>query len=454
MNEFNKALITVAERAKNQEKIINVRMMFGLIPSMPVNCDKIVKKLTRGIPKHSTFLRLWVGAWRKNVSWNHAKIIAVDGHMLHTGGHNLWDRHYLKDSPVHDLSFELEGRIANDAHRYANEQWSFIQRKQHTIVGYLLKKIPSNWEVVTQTRVVISSFPKGVAHKFAPSFKIGSLPYRERLEGSIPMISIGRYGSIVWKLRAADDAILAMLNASQTIIRIAVQDFGPVLVPGTKIPLPGLKWPRPYIDALARAIWERDVDVEIVLSHPNSRPGGLGVMAGANYGNGWTCEDVASYILNRIQKKFVFVRSKILRTKIEKKLRVCYLKQKIGHEYSTGVKMGLHSKHFIVDDVCTYIGSQNLYVCDLAEWGVVVDHEDQTRKFMDEYWNPLWEASYTGEDCDIEAVMNGLYTVRDNYRGILYEAYSSSSISGSTCKGSGNMSTSTELYSEDTDDTD
>jgi len=30
--------------------------------------------------------------------------------------------------------------------------------------------------------------------------------------------------------------------------------------------------------------------------------------------------------------------------------------------------MGNHSKHFIVDDIATYIGSQNLYVCDLAEW--------------------------------------------------------------------------------------
>jgi len=46
---------------------------------------------------------------------------------------------------------------------------------------------------------------------------------------------------------------------------------------------------------------------------------------------------------------------------------VCYLRGKRGRHWDDGMTMGLHSKHFIVDDVCTYIGSQNLYICDLAE---------------------------------------------------------------------------------------
>uniref|UniRef100_A0A7S1FXU7 PLD phosphodiesterase domain-containing protein n=1 Tax=Corethron hystrix TaxID=216773 RepID=A0A7S1FXU7_9STRA len=456
MDEFNKALITVAERAKSQEKIITVRMMFGNIPAMPVNCKKVIKKLTWGIPNDdSTFLRLWVGAWRKNVSWNHAKIIAVDGHMLHTGGHNLWDRHYLKDSPVHDLSFELEGRITNDAHRFANEQWSFIRRKQHTLVGYFVDKIPDNWLVAMQTRVTVSEFPKGIASEFAPSFNLELIPFRERLEDSIPMISVGRYGSLTWKLRPADDAMLAMLNSSTTIIRMALQDLGPCIVPdvlgtGTKIPLPGLEWPKPYMDALGRAIWERGVDVEIVLSHPNSIPDGLGPTE-ANYGNGWTCEDVASYIINRIRKKFPDSESDGLRKKVEGNLRVCYLKQKIGREYSNGIKMGMHAKHFIVDDICTYIGSQNLYVCDLAEWGVIVDNADQTRKFMDEYWNPIWASSFTGEDCNVEEVMNGLDIDRDGDTGGAFEKLDPSRRMSSMLN-SGNKPTDTELFGEDTDE--
>ena len=77
------------------------------------------------------------------------------------------------------------------------------------------------------------------------------------------------------------------------------------------------------------------------------------------------------------------------------------------------MNMGMHAKHFIVDDIATYIGSQNLYICDLAEWGVVIDDEAQTQKIMEEYWNPLWKYSYTGEDVDVDAVMDGLDIDRD-----------------------------------------
>lgn len=70
--------------------------------------------------------------------------------------------------------------------------------------------------------------------------------------------------------------------------------------------------------------------------------------------------------------------------------------------------LGMHAKHFIVDDIACYIGSQNLYICDLAEWGVLIDDEAQTKQIMEEYWIPMWKHSYTKEDVDVQAVMDGL----------------------------------------------
>lgn len=63
--------------------------------------------------------------------------------------------------------------------------------------------------------------------------------------------------------------------------------------------------------------------------------------------------------------------------------------------------------------MAAYIGSQNLYVCDLAEWGVLIDDEETIQKFMAEYWTPMWENSHTGEDVDVDAVMDGLDIDRD-----------------------------------------
>ena len=98
LTAFQSALQTLAERSKTLDEPIVVRMLFGNIAGMPVNCDGVIKALTKDLPADAK-LQLWVGAWRRGFSWNHAKLIAVDGIYLHTGGHNLWDAHYLSNNP-------------------------------------------------------------------------------------------------------------------------------------------------------------------------------------------------------------------------------------------------------------------------------------------------------------------------------------------------------------------
>ena len=52
-------------------------------------------------------------------------------------------------------------------------------------------------------------------------------------------------------------------------------------------------------------------------------------------------------------------------------------------------------------------------MCDLAEWGVVIDDAASTQKIKAEYWDPLWKHSFTGKDVDVQAVMHGLDIDRD-----------------------------------------
>ena len=66
-----------------QRPPIVVRMMFANIIGVPLNCNEVVKELTSHLSKDDPdTLRLWVGAWRRDTSWNHAKIIAVDGNIF------------------------------------------------------------------------------------------------------------------------------------------------------------------------------------------------------------------------------------------------------------------------------------------------------------------------------------------------------------------------------------
>jgi len=427
VDTFKQALVTISERARELDPVtkmkkppVVIRMMFGNLPAMPVNCDAVIKKLTEDLPQDgSANVEVWVGAWRLGASWNHAKIIAVDGKYLHTGGHNLWDGHYLQKKPVHDLSLEMEGRIALDGHMFANYQWEFIRKKQSTCVGQMAEKIPDSLPLIWANRVIVSEFPEAIAPEFPPEFTYTSVPFYEQLEDTIPVIGVGRLGAlmqpshpILYKDRPSDDAFIAMIDASKDNIKLTLQDIGPVCIPGTKQALPGCSWPKPYLNAFARAIWLRGVDIEMILSNPGSIPNDLSPTE-ANYGNGWSCVDVAAEIIKRIRKQFPEADDDNLRQKVQDNLRISFIRQAQGQTYKDGTSIGLHSKHFIVDDCCTYIGSQNLYVCDLAEWGVIIDQEAKTKEILDEYWHPMWEASYNEADCDVDAVMDGLDIDRD-----------------------------------------
>jgi len=212
----------------------------------------------------------------------------------------------------------------------------------------------------------------------------------------------------------SDSAIVAMLKSAQKSIKMSLQDLGPLAVPlrGGPVAIPGGVWPEDYLREIACAIYERGVDVEIVLSNPNSIPANLG-MTEANYGNGWTCEDVASEIVKAIQLNFPDADEETLAGLVGINLRVAYMRASLGSmDWVDPKKTGNHAKFFIVDDICYYIGSQNLYIANLAEWGIIIDSEEQTQKVLEEYWCPLWSASYEDvaedeRDCNVDNVLAG-----------------------------------------------
>jgi phosphatidylserine/phosphatidylglycerophosphate/cardiolipin synthase-like enzyme len=456
LSQIKDALHIIANRCKVSGNKIVIRFMFGNVITVPVNCTSLIQELTKHLPDISN-LHIYVGAWRKGMTWNHAKVIAIDGKMLYTGGHNLWDNVYLDVDPIHDTSIRLEGDVALVAHRYANEQWSFIQRDQSSIKGKIVNLLPDRWGLPLVTRVTISEYPEHFAETFAPLFKEELILKPTLVDDSttnlddddnddsardnkdnndkdtnkdnnknneidknkdklLPIITLGRYGNIIPKARSSDDAFIAMFDAANKIIRFLLQDLGPVNkeILGKKVSYMG--WPKAYLSAMGRAIWLRNVTIEIVLSNPTS-----GEDRG-NYSNGWSCAEVAAEIIKTIQEQFPNdATDQECRKKIEHNLRICFLKVSSGSTWRSKNKVGLHSKVFIIDDVCTYIGSQNLYLFDLAEWGVAIDDVDATAKIIETLWMPMWSNSYYKHDgdCNVDDVMDALMIDRDPKVGVV-----------------------------------
>eukprot|EP00746_Dinoflagellata_sp_MGD_P142371 gnl/MRDRNA2_/MRDRNA2_75349_c0_seq1.p1 gnl/MRDRNA2_/MRDRNA2_75349_c0~~gnl/MRDRNA2_/MRDRNA2_75349_c0_seq1.p1 ORF type:complete len:697 (+),score=158.91 gnl/MRDRNA2_/MRDRNA2_75349_c0_seq1:89-2179(+) len=395
---------------------ITIRLLVGNIIGMPTDCDAVVEMLTKDLPTDSN-IKLYVGAWREGVSWNHSKIIAVDGKYLFEGGHNLWDAHYLQTDPVHDLSMEAEGQVAMDGHVFANKMWGYVRKIDE---DYWLRRMAPDWvPLLVNSRVNFSQWPKVDTAEYPPMYSPASqpLPLAEAVEqGDLPMLTMGRYGAIHSNEGAngnpSDSAIVAMFESAQKIIRLSLQDLGPLTMPtpGALRAIPGGVWPEAYLRALGLAIYQRGVDVEIVLSNPFACPGKLSPLT-ANYGNGWTTTDVAAEIIKAILKNVEEgeVDDEKLRQMVQENLRVTTMCiQDKQQQFPEGSTVGNHSKFFIVDDLCYYIGSQNLYICNLAEWGIIIDNEEQTQKVMEEYWNPMWEQSYRETATNVDDVMDGL----------------------------------------------
>jgi phosphatidylserine/phosphatidylglycerophosphate/cardiolipin synthase-like enzyme len=65
--------------------------------------------------------------------------------------------------------------------------------------------------------------------------------------------------------------------------------------------------------------------------------------------------------------------------------------------YSDDSQAANHSKVYIIDEDCFYVGSDNMYVSahkeGLQEFGYLIEDQKETRKFIAEYWNQLWQYS-------------------------------------------------------------
>lgn len=64
-----------------------------------------------------------IGSDGTKMTWNHAKIIAVDGYEALAGGHNLNMDLFRSYPPVHDMSAVMHGDGSNGSQLYLNEMW-------------------------------------------------------------------------------------------------------------------------------------------------------------------------------------------------------------------------------------------------------------------------------------------------------------------------------------------
>jgi phosphatidylserine/phosphatidylglycerophosphate/cardiolipin synthase-like enzyme len=344
---------------------VRARYVYGVIPGASLagatlQPDQVVAMIARDLPASSS-VQVAVVAYRDGPqSWDHAKVIAVDRHAAIVGGHNLLTRDYLQSDPAFDLSMVVTGSAAYQADIFVDNLWRFV-------CNPAIAELTSTITVAT-----------------APGAPDPCVALSEPIPAAVPgtgttrIVGVGRLGDI--GDNASDDALVALIGAAQTTLRISQQDIG------------GLagEWPLPIVAALDVAVG-RGVQVQFVMSNIDAFPDGESGLE-ASYSNGWTPADVVNELAS-----YAAANPSSTPAGMPQLLCQRFASASLRHDpddaWPDGAKFANHAKLVIADDAAFYIGSHNLYPANLAEFGFIVDDAGLAGELVAHYYDNLWAAS-------------------------------------------------------------
>jgi phosphatidylserine/phosphatidylglycerophosphate/cardiolipin synthase-like enzyme len=394
-------------------KPANKRPIIRVLESNPpgnLQADAItlLGDLVRDVDR-ATPLQIYVGVMSSaTTSWNHAKIIAVDGARAIVGGHNLWGTHYLDVKPVFDVSMAVTGEAALHAHDYADFMWRF-----------LLASLSSSWWRPAWTRTNGWNNVAGYAldaktqHYTATKNATPDVEIYARMRGdlatapagNVAVLSVGRKAGIDLAKVVPNDqsyqgayhepgdvTLTKLVSLAQSTIRICQHALSFAVT--TFIDEDRLGWRSSWNFVLFREMGkaiQRGVDIYITLSNPGGWAGDLPTSEFAQYTSDPPSR-VNEYLLH-VMTKYLQVDSTEAKRAMGAHFRVSSLRYSADETYPGATPIPNHAKTMIVDDRVFYIGSQNLYLCDLNEFGYVVEDPAAAQSYLDQYWTPLWAQS-------------------------------------------------------------
>jgi phosphatidylserine/phosphatidylglycerophosphate/cardiolipin synthase-like enzyme len=376
-------------------------------------------------PAAAARLKLYVGVYHPSVSvWNHSKIVAVDGTRALVGGHNLWDAFpYFDLTPVHDLSILVEGGAAKSAHKFADQLWATtcssaegeeIAGAQTVWTWDAAKGIAATALSVASTDAVTGSkyYACPTAATAPPALPPPNVPFN----GTTTVYGIGKLGT--WLPNGAsgsgrnpaDAALAAMIRGASHAVYLSQQNLSGPIRASEQLPSfigKGLlaRATGALADYLgAQGMWTVPVLEAIAGAAANDRSVRI-VIADAQAANEYNSSG-AKAVLAAIMARWPGRPSTAVKTEAQLacNLEVAYLRSSddaVPYPAAwtgNGDRLpGNHVKMVIVDpgtgDAGYYVGSQNLYANELAEFGYMVFGQAATNALTTAYWDPAWQYS-------------------------------------------------------------
>ncbi|MFK0254042.1 phospholipase D-like domain-containing protein [Streptomyces sp. NPDC090445] len=410
---FQDAIVAGLKSAAGRGNQLKVRILVGAAPVYHLNVvpskyrDELVAKLGPDAARVDLNVASMTTS-KTAFSWNHSKILVVDGQSVITGGINSWKDDYTETThPVADVDLALRGPAAASASRYLDELWSWTCRNKSNIANV--------WFASSNGAACMPALAKGnPAPAPAPAPGQG---------GGVPAIAVGGLGVGIKRndpvstfrptLTGAPDtkcvvglhdntnadrdydtvnpeesALRTLISSANRNIEISQQDMN-----ATCPPLP--RYDIRVYDALA-AKMAAGVKVRIVVSDPENR----GAVGSGGYSQIKSLSEISDTLRDRLA--LLTGDQGTARAAMCSNLQLATFRSAQSPKWADGRPYAQHHKLVSVDNAAFYIGSKNLYPAWLQDFGYIVESPAAAGQLNEQLLAPQWQYSRATATVDHE----------------------------------------------------
>ncbi|WP_258177278.1 phospholipase D-like domain-containing protein [Streptomyces solincola] len=407
---FQDAIVAGLKEAARTHHV-KVRILIGSVPvlSRKEKPDAYRDELIRKLGSAAGNVTLNVAAAttsRTSLSWNHSKLLLVDGRSVISGGINDWSGAYVDTAhPVTDVDLALSGPAAASAGQYLDTLWGFackhIGPASHT------------W------------FAGSNGAACMPDLERESNPEPSAPTGNVPVIAVGGLGVGIRKndpkstykpefpdtpadltckklklpdntnarrdyetVNPEENALRSLVASATHDVVISQQDMS-----GPCPPLP--RYDVRLYDTLAAKLVE-GVKVRLVVSDPANKGSG----SDGGYSNITSLKEISDSLRGRIDK----ITGDAAKSEqvMRRNLQLASFRAAAEATWADGTPYALHHKLVAVDDAAFYIGSKNAYPAWLQDYGHIVEDKQAAAQLKKRLLDPEWTYSKATATYDYE----------------------------------------------------
>ncbi|MEU6216358.1 phospholipase [Streptomyces sp. NPDC047022] len=403
--EFQDAIVSglksAALKGGSGDKI-KVRVLVGAAPIYHLNVlpskyrDELLSKLGAAADDISLDVASMTTS-KTGLSWNHSKLLVVDGRSAVTGGINDWKDDYIDTAhPVSDVDLALTGPAAGSAGRYLDQLWSWTCQNKNNLTKVWFASSPGTGCMSTLSDassarqasaspapagdtpvIAVGGLGVGVKDRDTSSEYRPGLPTAPDTKCGVGLSDRTNSDRDYDTVNPEESALRALVGSATSHVEISQQDMN-----ATCPPLP--RYDIRLYDTLAAKL-AAGVKVRIVVSDPANR----GTFGSGGYSQIKSLDEISDVLRGRLTR--ITGDSAKAAAALCGNLQLASARGADSATWADGKPYAQHHKLVSVDGSAFYIGSKNLYPAWLEDFGYIVESPRAAAQLDAALLAPQWK---------------------------------------------------------------